>query len=143
MAEGPLPAGLQRRCCGLGDHRRYRRPDLRSYRRPVGPDRDRGLFDGGDLGTLRSKGTVSVGGHSAIEIVAPGSDPGSVSRSIDVTLVGTAYPVRLVVTARPSGSTLSNCYLFLSSAPPRAQPTLSKFGEPVIIAAPSPAVDFR
>ncbi len=95
---------------------------------------------GGELGTLRSNGTVSVDGHPAIEIVAPDRSPGSASRSIDVGLVGTAYPVRLVVTMT-EGAKVSLCDFFPST--PRAQLTLSKFGDPVKVTAPSPATDCR
>jgi hypothetical protein len=91
---------------------------------------------------VHSNGTVTVQGQQAVEIVDDNQGSLKSPRITDVSLTGTAYPIRMSIGGpkQPGRSTVLDC-LTSSGTLTRLSLTLARFNQPVRVVAPSPAYD--
>jgi len=92
------------------------------------------------LGTLTKGKTVTVNGHSAIEIKSAGDKPGTIPMIIDVQTSGPAYPLRLTQTGpQKAGGTPPDPRCGRSTMTGHID--LSDFGAAVDVSPPADAID--
>jgi hypothetical protein len=96
-----------------------------------------------DHGTLARGGTATVAGQRAVVIVDKGDRPGTAPGKLFVAATGPPLPLRMIATGRerPGGTKDPQCDG--DSAPTQAgdEVRLSKYNEPLDVAAPPAAVD--
>ncbi|WP_205699413.1 LppX_LprAFG lipoprotein [Conexibacter sp. SYSU D00693] len=95
-----------------------------------------------DVGKVTKKGDGEVGGQKAVVLADDGSNPGGVAGELYVAAEGKALPLRIVQTGtkRTPGQGDKRCGSD-SGDTSSSDVTLSKFDEPVDIAAPKDTVD--
>lgn len=99
------------------------------------------LFHG--IGTLGKGGTVTVGGKPAVIVTSKADRPGATAGAIYVSVAAPHLPLRAVETGRrrPGGTFDPLCDSRRGSTPVQSDLRLSRFDEPVRIAAPPSVLD--